>query len=98
MEYPVFSPEITYSTGNFSKLRENHALLQFDSINNKHDGRNTLFLNTNWEPSFFNNKTILECGCGVGPDTEILLSLGTKVIAVDLNINSLYLNNAEKSN
>jgi SAM-dependent methyltransferase len=81
---PRFSPDFTYSTGNFSKLRENHAKLQLDSLNNTNDRRNTLFINTNWEPSFFKNKTILECGCGVGPDTEILLSLGAKVIAVDI--------------
>ena len=28
---------------------------------------------------------VLECGCGVGPDTEVLLALGARVIAVDLS-------------
>jgi SAM-dependent methyltransferase len=81
---PRFTPDLSYSTGNFSKLRENHATLQLDSFNNTNDRRNTLFINTKWDPNFFKNKTILDCGCGVGPDTEILLSLGAKVIAVDI--------------
>ena len=39
---------------------------------------------TRWPSEFFSGKTVLECGCGAGPDTEILLSLGCKVLAVDL--------------
>ena len=30
------------------------------------------------------DKLILECGCGAGPDTEILLDLGAKVLSVDI--------------
>ena len=83
-EIPRFTPNVSYSTGNFSKLRELHATLQLDSVNGTIDRRGTLFLNTGWPESFFKDKVILECGCGAGPDTEILISLGAKVIAVDI--------------
>lgn len=74
----------TYSEGNFSRLRERHATLQLDSVNGTSDRRDTLLTRTGWSPSRITGKTILECGCGVGPDTEVLLSLGAKVLSVDL--------------
>ena len=74
----------TYSEGNFSRLRERHATLQLDSVNGTSDRRDTVLARTGWAQSRFSGKTVLECGCGVGPDTEVLLSLGAKVIAVDL--------------
>lgn len=98
-EIPRFTPNISYSTGNFSKLRELHATLQLDSVNETNDRRSTLFLNTGWPEFFFKDKVVLECGCGAGPDTEILLSLGAKVIAVDiagLNIAKINLKNNQK--
>ena len=79
-----FSPDISYSTGNFSKLRERHATLQFDSKNGTTDRMDTILKRTNWPPEFFKGKTVLECGCGAGPDTEILLKLGAKVVSADL--------------
>lgn len=81
---PRFTQDITYSTGNFSKLREKHADLQLDSHNQTNDRLNTLLERTGWPASFFDGKNILECGCGAGPDTEILLQLGARVLAVDL--------------
>lgn len=81
---PRFTPDVSYSTGNFSQLREKHASLQLDSQNGTQDRLNTLQERTGWPPSFFAGKTILECGCGAGPDTEILLQLGAKVLSVDL--------------
>ena len=58
--------------------------MQFDSKNNTTDRLNTILQRTNWNKEFFKDKLILECGCGAGPDTEILLSLGAKVVAVDI--------------
>lgn len=81
---PRFTPDSSYSSGNFSRLREEHSTLQLDSINNTSDRYNTLLNRTQWPKDFFKGKTILECGCGAGPDTEILLNLGAKVLAVDI--------------
>ena len=81
---PRFTPDISYCTGNFSKLREQYATLQLDSHNGTADRLLTVLGRTNWPKDYFVGKTVLECGCGAGPDTEILLQLGAKVLSVDL--------------
>ncbi|MBI1327469.1 MAG: methyltransferase domain-containing protein [Alphaproteobacteria bacterium] len=81
---PRFTPDESYSTGNFALLRENHATLQLDSKNGTTDRRDTILDRTKWSPEFFKGKTILECGCGAGPDTEILRGFGARVMAVDI--------------
>jgi 2-polyprenyl-3-methyl-5-hydroxy-6-metoxy-1,4-benzoquinol methylase len=80
---PRFTPDSSY-TDNFGLLRRKHATLQLDSVNGTTDRRDTLLRRTNWLPEFFRNKLVLECGCGAGPDTEVLLSLGARVVSVDL--------------
>ena len=79
-----FSPSVSYSSGNFSKLREQHALLQLDSENGTSDRLDTILQRTRWPRDYFKDKLILECGCGAGADTEVLLSLGARVISVDI--------------
>lgn len=79
-----FTPNISYSTGNFSKLREAHAKLQMDSVNGTRDRLNTILERSQWPREFFKDKLILECGCGCGPDTEVLLKLGAQVVSVDI--------------
>src|SRR5688572_19989096 len=81
---PRFTPDLSYSSGNFSLLREKHATLQLDSVNGTTDRLKTVLSRTNWPPEFFKGKTVLECGCGAGPDTEVLVGLGAKVLAVDI--------------
>ena len=92
-----FTPDNSYGTGNFSRLREHHPKLQLDSYNRTSDRYNTILQRTNWPQTFFKGKTVLECGCGVGPDTEILLSLGTRVLAVDLTQLDTALSNLGKN-
>ncbi|MCC6598980.1 MAG: class I SAM-dependent methyltransferase [Alphaproteobacteria bacterium] len=79
-----FTPDMNYSVGNFSKLRERHATLQMDSLNGTNERERTILERTGWAPEFFKGKTILECGCGAGPDTEILRKFGARVMAVDI--------------
>ena len=79
-----FTPDESYSSGNFSKLREKHAQLQLDSVNGTTDRAQTILRRSGWTPEFFKGKTVLECGCGAGADTEVLLSFGARVVSVDL--------------
>ena len=81
---PRFTPAISYSTGNFSVLREKHAHLQIDSLNGTKDRYNTIISRTGWGAKFFEGKLVLECGSGAGPDTEVLRQLGANVVSVDI--------------
>jgi len=74
-------------------LRDHHPKLQLDSYNLTTDRLDTILQRTNWPQLFFKDKTVLECGCGVGPDTEILLSMGARVLAVDLTNLDTAINN-----
>ena len=81
---PRFSPDVSYSSGNFLMLRERHATLQLDSVNGTTDRLQTFLNRTGWSADDVRGKLVLECGCGAGPDTEVLLALGARVVAVDL--------------
>ncbi|MGE4313809.1 MAG: class I SAM-dependent methyltransferase [Pseudobdellovibrionaceae bacterium] len=81
---PRFTPDESYSSGNFARLREEHAILQMDSQNGTTDRRDTILDRTNWPADFWKGKLVLECGCGAGPDTEIMRNFGAKVVAVDI--------------
>lgn len=83
-EIPRFAPDLSYSTGNFSRLREEHARLQLDSVNGTQDRLETVLARTRWPAEYFKGKLVLECGCGAGPDTEVLLNLGAQVVSVDI--------------
>lgn len=80
---PRFTPDMSYSSGNFSKLRDVHSTLQLDSVSGTTDRRDQILRKTRWPAEFFQGKTLLECGCGAGPDTEVLASLGANILAVD---------------
>ena len=80
---PRFTPDVSYAE-NFALQWEKYSKLQLDSSNKTTDKYDTILTRTHWPLQFFKGKTVLECGCGGGSDTEVLLSLGCKVVAVDL--------------
>jgi 2-polyprenyl-3-methyl-5-hydroxy-6-metoxy-1,4-benzoquinol methylase len=82
-DIPRFTPDSEHAA-NFGLLRQKHSRLQLDSVNGTTDRRDTLLRRTGWPPEFWRGKVVLECGCGAGPDTEILLALGARVLSVDL--------------
>ena len=71
--------------------------LQLDSFNGSSESKDRLLEQSELLPEDFNNKTILEVGAGNGRFTEILLSFGAKVLAVDYStaIYANYDNNLE---
>jgi 2-polyprenyl-3-methyl-5-hydroxy-6-metoxy-1,4-benzoquinol methylase len=79
-----FTPDQSYSTGNFSRLRDAHPTLQLDSRTGLEISYRTVVERCNWPPEYFRDRLVLECGCGAGPDTEALLRLGAQVVSVDL--------------
>lgn len=59
------------------------AAVQLDSVNGTTQSRDRLLNQSGLVPADFAGKTVLEVGCGAGRFTEVLLSFGAKVVAVD---------------
>ncbi|MAE68046.1 MAG: hypothetical protein CMJ18_27670 [Phycisphaeraceae bacterium] len=47
--------------------------------------RRTLLKRTGWEPQFLAERSIVECGCGSGNETEILADLAGLVVSFDMS-------------
>jgi SAM-dependent methyltransferase len=56
---------------------------QLDSHSGRHISRERFLKATGWKPESLSGKTLLDAGCGAGRFTEIALSLGATVFAVD---------------
>lgn len=69
--------------------------LQLDSYNGSSESRDRLLLQSELNPENFKDKKVLEVGAGNGRFTEILLSFGAQVVAVDYSsaIKANYQNN-----
>ncbi len=82
---PRFVPRSNYADS-FAFQRMRHSRLQFDKFNGTTIQRDTILARSKWPDSFLQGKTLLECGCGAGPDTQVLLDLGATVTSVDISV------------
>lgn len=81
---PRFVPLSNYADS-FAFQRMQHARLQMDKFSGTTIQRDTILQRSKWSTEFLKGKTLLECGCGAGPDTEVLLNLGARVTSVDIS-------------
>lgn len=82
---PRFVPLSNYADS-FAYQRMQHARLQMDKYNGTTIQRDTILSRSRWPEDFLRGRTLLECGCGAGPDTQVLLDLGAIVTSVDISI------------
>ncbi|MBI2547970.1 methyltransferase domain-containing protein [Candidatus Woesearchaeota archaeon] len=77
-----------------------HLKTMLDSATGKPIIYNTVVERTGWDKAFLKNKLVLECGCGAGIDSEILLQLGAKLISFDLStaVDAAFKNNHKAKN
>lgn len=59
--------------------------LQRDSYNGSHLVRDTILLRSGWTPDDLRGRSVLECGCGSGNDSEVLAALAGTLVSVDLS-------------
>lgn len=79
---PRFVPKENYANSfgfQWNKFRET----QLDSYTGVPISRDRFYKSTEWAPDDLKGKTVLEVGCGAGRFTEILLSAGAMVVALD---------------
>ncbi len=81
---PRFVPTNNYADS-FLFQRQHHARLQMDKYSGTTIQADTIRARTGWDERFVAGKTLLECGCGAGPDTQVLLDWGASVTSVDLS-------------
>lgn len=79
---PRFVPKGNYANSfgfQWNKFRET----QLDSHTGVPISRDRFYKSTEWSPDDLKGRTVLEVGCGAGRFTEILLSAGAMVVALD---------------
>jgi uncharacterized protein YbaR (Trm112 family)/ubiquinone/menaquinone biosynthesis C-methylase UbiE len=81
---PRFVPDSSY-VESFGWQWNRFAALQRDSYNGTRLVRDTILRRSQWTPEFLAGKTLLECGCGSGNDTEVLADLCGTVVSLDLS-------------
>lgn len=67
----------------FGKQWNRYRRVQLDSVTGKPLSRTRLYDGTGWDPSDIEGALVLDAGCGAGRFTEVLLTDGARVIAVD---------------
>jgi len=58
---------------------------QIDKFSGSSESRDRFESETGWNHEVINNKLVLDAGCGAGRFSDVALSLGAKVIAVDVS-------------
>ncbi|MFX1375570.1 MAG: methyltransferase domain-containing protein [Promethearchaeota archaeon] len=96
---PRFVEQENYAL-NFGLEWEKLRKLRSDKYNKTTNLRHTILNRTGWDKEYLKGKLLLECGCGAGHDTEILLDLGANIITFDYSNSVLaaFLNNRNHSN
>ncbi len=89
--YPIINyiprfVEINNYALNFGFEWNKYSNLRSDKYNKTKIIHNTILNRTGWNEDNIRGKLLLECGCGAGNDTEVLLDLGAKVFAFDISI------------
>lgn len=79
---PRFVPKENYAN-NFGFQWNRFRETQLDSHTGVPISRDRFYRSTEWSPDDLRDKTVLEVGCGAGRFTEILLSAGAIVVALD---------------
>ena len=94
---PRFVPTRNYAD-NFGFQWNKFRLTQLDSFSGTSISRDRFFSSTGWDPTEMAGKRILDVGCGAGRFTEIALSTGAEVVALDYSsaVEACFANNAGK--
>jgi SAM-dependent methyltransferase len=79
---PRFVDELDY-VESFGDQWKRYRRVQLDSTTGKSLSRDRLFRGTGWRAEELEGELVLEVGCGAGRFTEVLLSAGARVVAVD---------------
>jgi len=62
-----------------------HSKILLDSDNNTKQVYEAIMERTQWSKNYLKNKKVLECGCGAGIDSEVLLKMGANLTSFDLS-------------
>jgi SAM-dependent methyltransferase len=81
---PVFVESQDYAE-NFGWQWTRFHRLQRDSVNHTGLVRETILKRTRFDPEDLRQRTLLECGCGSGNDTEVLAELAGTLVSFDLS-------------
>lgn len=81
-EIPRFVPDTASETSFARQWREFHRL-QRDSYSGTTQVRDLIAKRTGWSPDHLRDKVVVECGCGSGNDTEILVSQAHTLVSLD---------------
>jgi SAM-dependent methyltransferase len=96
---PRFVASNNYA-GNFGLQWNAFRQTQLDSVSGTSISHDRFFLSTGWSPEEMAGKRVLDVGCGAGRFTEVALSTGAQVIALDYSsaVEACWANNRDKGN